>query len=168
VPFISHIKDTESLTSSNKADDLVRKTKISNIARLAKMLVDLFGMDEPFKKVGNRQGQEIEMYLKELNGYITFILPSERANFDCYVKKAENPVARVIIKVEEENIIKVLSKIIRSKANLFGIIKLLKYLIPRKIVIKGSYIAAIKLTKCLMIGKHDVYKKPKEVTLNAS
>jgi hypothetical protein len=168
VEIISHIEELKDITSNEKADDLVRQTKISNIARLAKMLVDLFGLDEPYKKIGKYQGQEIEMYLKELDGYITFIIPSERANFNCFVKKAENPVAKVIIKVKEEKIIKVLSSIIRSKANLFGIIKLLKYLIPRKIVIKGSLIAALKLTRCLMIGNHNVYKNPKEVNLNVS
>lgn len=166
--IISHIEGLKDITSNEKANDLIRQTKISNIARLAKMLVDLFGLDEPYKKIGKYQGQEIEMYLKELDGYITFIVPSERAHFNCFVKKAENPVAKVIIKVKEEKIIKVLSSIIRSKANLFGILKLLKYLIPRKIIIKGSYIAAIKLTRCLMIGKHNVYNKPKEVDLNAS
>jgi hypothetical protein len=166
--LISRINEIEELNSNSRADDLVRKTKISNIARLAKMLVDLFGLDEPFKKIGKFQGLEVELYLKELDGYITFILSSERANFDCYVKKAENPVAKVIINVKEDKIIAVLSKIIRSKANLFGIIKLIKYLIPRNIVIKGSYIAAIKLTKCLMIGKHSVYKSTKEVKPNES
>jgi len=122
------------------------------------MLVDLFGLDEPFRKIGKLETQEIEMHLKDLKGYITFILSSERANFECYAEKAKNPIAKITINVKEENIIKVLSSIIRSKANLFGLIKLLKYLIPRKIKIKGSYIAAIKLTRCLMIGKHEVYK----------
>ena len=122
------------------------------------MLVDLIGLDEPFRKIGKLETQEIEMHLKDLKGYITFILSSERANFECYAEKAKNPIAKITINVKEENIIKVLSSIIRSKANLFGLIKLLKYLIPRKIKIKGSYIAAIKLTRCLMIGKHEVYK----------
>jgi len=122
------------------------------------MLVDLFGLDEPFRKIGKLETQEIEMCLKNLDGYITFILSSERANFECYAEKAKNPIAKITINVKEENIIKVLSSIIRSKANLFGLIKLLKYLIPGKIKIKGSYIAAIKLTRCLMIGKHEVYK----------
>jgi hypothetical protein len=122
------------------------------------MLVDLFGLDEPFRKIGDFETQEIEMYLKSLDGYITFILSSERASFECYVEKAKNPIAKITINVKEENIIKVLSSIIRSKANWFGVFKLLKYLIPRKITIKGSYIATIKLTRCLMIGKHEVYK----------
>jgi hypothetical protein len=35
--------------------------------------------------------------------------------------------------------------------------KLLKYIIPGKAKIKGSYVAASKLVRCLMIGKHEVY-----------
>ena len=123
------------------------------------MLVDLFGLDEPFTKIGNREGQQIEMYLKELDGYITFILTNDRKNFECYAKKAKNPVAKISITVKEDKILAVLSKIIRSKSNIFGLIKLLKYIIPGKARIKGSYIAAIKLVRCLMIGKHEVYKQ---------
>ena len=48
-----------------RAENLIRETKILNIARLAKMLVDLFCLDEPFQKIGNKLvWQEIEMYLK--------------------------------------------------------------------------------------------------------
>jgi hypothetical protein len=143
---------------SIKAERLIRETKILNIARLAKMLVDLFGLDEPYSKIGKRENQEVEMYLKELDGYITFVLTSERQNFDCFVGKANNPVSKISIKVEERDILKVLSNIIKSKANLLGLAKLLKYILPGKIKIKGSYMAAIKLVRCLMIGKHEVYK----------
>lgn len=142
-----------------RAENLVRETKVLNIARLAKMLVDLFGLDEPFTKVGKREGQEIEMYLKGLDGHITFILTNERKNFECVAEKARNPVARISIHVKEDKILMVLSKIIRSKSNIFGLIKLLKYVIPGKARIKGSYVTAIKLVRCLMIGKHDVYKQ---------
>jgi hypothetical protein len=151
--------ETPEIDRNIRAENLVRETKVLNIARLAKMLVDLFGLDEPFTKIGKREGQEIEMYLKELDGYITFILTNERKNFECMAKKAKNPVAKISIKVKEEKILTVLSKIIRSKSNPFGLIKLLKYIIPGKARIKGSYIAAIKLVRCLMIGKHEVYKQ---------
>ena len=122
------------------------------------MLVDLYGLDSPFSKVGKLEGQEIEMHLKNLEGYITFILTSDKNNFDCRVQKAKDPIAKIIINTKKENILKVLSSIIKSKANLFGILKLSKFIIPRKIVIKGSYIAVLKLTKCLMIGKNEIYK----------
>jgi len=158
VATINQIDNLKKTSRDIRAENLVRETKVLNIARLAKMLVDLFGLDEPFKKIGKWKGEEIEMYLVELDGYIIFMLTSDRKNFDCRVEKANNPVARIIINVEEEKILSVLSSIIRSKNNIFGLMKLLKYLIPRKIKIKGSYVAAIKLVRCLMIGKHEVYK----------
>ena len=139
-------------------EKFVRETKVLNIARLAKMLIDLYGLDGPFSKIRKLEGQEIEMYLKELDGYVTFILTSERNNFDCRVEKANNPIARITINTKERNILKVLSSIIRSKANIFGLMKLLKYIIPGKVRINGSYIAVLKLSKCLMIGKNDIYK----------
>ena len=156
---MTEITKTPEPNRTIRAENLVRETKVLNIARLAKMLVDLFGLDEPFTKVGKHEGQEIEMYLKELDGYISFILTNERKNFECVAEKAKNPVARISIHVREDKILTVLSKIIRSKSNLFGLFKLLKYIIPGKARIKGSYVAAIKLVRCLMIGKHEVYKQ---------
>ena len=158
---INQIDNLKKTSMDIKAENLVRETKVLNIARLANLLVDLFGLEEPFKKIGKWDGEEIEMYFKELDGYIIFTLTSERMNFDCRVEKANNPVARFIINVEEENIISALSSLIRAKSNIFGLMKLLKYLIPGKIKIKGSYVAAIKLARCLMIGKNEVYKNAK-------
>ena len=155
--IISQIEDQEKTSIDFRADELIRETKVLTIARLAKMLVELFGLDAPFEKVGKHNGQEIEMYLTELDGYITFILTSERENFDCRAEKAISPIAKLIITVEEEKILGMLSSIIRSKNNLFSLIKLLKYIIPGKVKIKGSYVAAIKLVRRLMIGKNDVY-----------
>ena len=126
------------------------------------MLVDLFGLDKPFQKISSElEGQEVEMYLKALDGYITFILTSDRQKFECYAQKANNPLARIIIIDKEEKILALISDIIRSKANIFGIMKLLKYIIPGKAKIKGSIKITLKLVRCLMIGKNDVYKKHK-------
>jgi hypothetical protein len=147
------------LSRDYKAENLIRETKILNIARLAKMLVDLYGQEEPFKKIGKYEGKEIELNLKELGGYITFVLTSDKENFNCRAEKAKNPTATITINVKKEKILKVISDIIRSKHNIFGVIKLLKYIIPGKAKIKGSYIAALKLARCLMIGKHNMYKK---------
>ena len=144
-----------------KAENLIKETKILNIARLAKMLIDLYGQDEPFQKVGKYEGKEIELYLKDLDGYITFILTSDKEQFNCHAEKAKSPVASIIITVKKEKILQVISDIIRSKHNILGVLKLLKYIIPGKAKIKGSYIAALKLARCLMIGKHPMYKKKK-------
>lgn len=122
------------------------------------MLVDLFGLDEAFQNIGKREGQEIELYVPELEGYITFVLTSDRNKFNCKVERANDPVSMIIINVKEKDIVKVISSIIRSKNNIIGLIKLLKFIIPGKAKIKGSYVAAIKLIRCLMIGKNEVYK----------
>ncbi len=161
VAMIAEMKNSKYSNRENRAENLVRETKVLNIARLAKMLIDLFGLDESFRKIDKRDGQEVEMYLRELDGYITFTLTSERKNFDCRVEQAKNPVSRVIINVKEKDILKVLSSIIRSKNNIFGLLKLSKYIIPRKIIIKGSFGAAMTLVRTLMIGKHEVYKNKK-------
>lgn len=158
---INQIENRENMDINIRAENLIKDTKILNIARLAKMLVDLYGQDEPFKKVGNFEGKEIELYIKELDGYITFILTTDRNNFSCHAEKAIDPVGRIIINVKEEKILSVISSIIRSKSNIFGLAKLLKYIIPGKAKIKGSYVAVIKLVRCLMIGKHEMYKKSK-------
>ncbi|MFX1378228.1 MAG: hypothetical protein ACFFA4_03970 [Promethearchaeota archaeon] len=144
-----------------KAKNLIKETKISTVGRLAKMLVDLFGSDEIFKSIGKVDGQEIEVYFKAMDKYLTFILTTDRENFDCYVDRAKNPVSRVIIAVKEEKILQVFSSIVRSKNNFFGLLKLLKYIIPGKVRIKGSYITTLKWVRCIMIGNHSVYKNDK-------
>jgi hypothetical protein len=161
VDNITQMEKFHNLNRDLKAENLIKETKILNIARLAKMLIDLYGQDEPFQKVGKYEGKEIELYLKDLDGYITFILTSDKEQFNCHAEKAKSPVASIIITVKKEKILQVISDIIRSKHNILGVLKLLKYIIPGKAKIKGSYIAALKLARCLMIGKHPMYKKKK-------
>ncbi|MFX1498907.1 MAG: hypothetical protein ACFFBH_15385 [Promethearchaeota archaeon] len=159
---ITQEQHINTIDNNIRAEHLIRQTKVLNIARLAKMLVNLFGLDAQFEKVPKKfEGKEIEMHLKELDGYITFIMTSDRGKFECRVEKASKPIAKIIIMVKEKEILKVISEIIRSKANLFGIMKLLKFIIPGKAKIKGDLRASLKLVKCLMIGKNDVYKKRK-------
>ena len=155
---ITQIKNSQLKNRNLRASNLVRETKLLNIARLAKMLVDLFGLDEQFRKVGNREGQEIELYLPSLEGYFTFVLTSDRQKFDVQLGRAKNAVAQVKVKVKEENILKVLSKIIRSKDNIWGLLKVAKLYLTGKVKINGSYFAALTLVRCLMIGKNKVYK----------
>ena len=158
---ITQIKNQESSSINIKADELTRETKVLNIARLAKMLVDLFGLDDAFKKVGKYEGEEVELHLVELGGYITFVLTSERENFDCVAEKAKSPIARLVITVEEDKILDFVSRIIRSKNNYISLLKFSRFIITGKAKIKGSYLAAIKLVRCLMIGKHEVFRHKK-------
>ncbi|MFW9999973.1 MAG: hypothetical protein ACFE9Q_16645 [Candidatus Hodarchaeota archaeon] len=152
-------KNTNPINRALKAESIIKETKVLTIARLSKMLIDLFSSDRTFKKIGKRAGKEIELYFKELDQYITFILTSEKNNFECYVERAKNPISKVIITVKEDDVLQVFSKIVRSKNNIFGLIGLLKYIIPGKIKIKGSYFTSLKWVRTLMIGNHKIFKK---------
>ena len=157
--FIIPIEDPEIIKRNVRANNLVRETKLLNIARLAKMLVDLYGLDNQFKRLRKREGQEVELYIPSLEGYITFTLTSDRNQFDCRVEKAKNPTTIIEVRVKEKDILKVLSEIIRSKDNIFGLLKVAKLYLLRKVKIKGSFLTAILLVRSLMIGKDRVYKK---------
>ncbi len=122
------------------------------------MLVDLYGLDNQFKRLKKWEGQEVELSLPALEGYITLLLTSDKNKFDVRVEKAKDPVSTIEVKVKEKDILKVLSKIIRSKDNIFGLLKVAKLYILGKVKLKGSMIAAILLVRSLMIGKDRVYK----------
>ena len=130
-----------------------------NLAKRDSMLIELFGCSPAFKRIGKREGQIVEMYFIDLEGSIHFKLVVDRNQFECRFGKPENPTAIIIVKGEREEVIKIVSKVICLKDNLFGLIKILPLFIKRKIKINGSFIAAIKLCRCMMVGKHPMFKR---------
>ena len=147
-------------------EEMLNETKLLNFAKLLKILVDLFGFDEPFTKIGDREGKEIEFFFPALNGYVTLVFAKNRANFEPRVGKSRNPVSKITINVEKKDIIRTVSGMIKSKSNIFGVLKLfLKLVIPRKVKISGSYLSVVKMFKCVVIGNHKMYKA-KEAFLN--
>jgi hypothetical protein len=144
---------------NSKALRLLQQSRILNFARLANMLVDLFGLEEGFEKVGKREGQEVELQIPSLNGFLSFTLVSQKADFECRAERAQNPKATIILNVEKDNVIKVLSNIIRSKPNIFGLMRLVPKFLTGKIKVKGSLFATLALVRCIMIGKNEIYKK---------
>ena len=103
--FIIQTDDQEILKRNLRAANLVKETKLLNIARLAKMLVDLYGLDNQFKRLKKREGQEVELFIPALEGYITLVLTSDRNKFDVRVEKAKNPVSTIEVKVDENSIV---------------------------------------------------------------
>ncbi len=146
---------------NERAMKLLEQTRILNFARLAKLLVDLFGLDESFKKVGEREGQEVEIQIPSLNGYLSFTLVTKKGDFSSRAERAQNPAATIILDIEKENVIKVLSEIIKSKANVFGFMKLIPLFITGKIKVKGSIFTVLALVRCIMIGNNEIYNKSK-------
>ena len=145
---------------NNKAIEMIREAKIANFAKLAKMLIELFGIPEAFKKYvkPEREGQEIELEFPSIQGSITVVLTRDKEKFYSRYGKPFNPVATLVINVKREKAALLLGHLISKKNNIFGILSLVPKLISRKIKIKGSIGAVLSLARILMIGKHKVYK----------
>ena len=153
---------TKSEDRNERAKELVKQSALMNFAKMDSILIELFGCNPAFKRIGKREGQIVEMYFIDLEGSIHFKLVSDQNQFQCRFGKPENPIAIITVKGEREKAIKIVSKVICLKDNIFGLIKILPLFIKRKIKIKGSYIAAIKLCRCMMVGKHPMYKRKVE------
>ncbi len=127
VNYISHETDLEQRTL--KALNLVDEAKLLNFAKMANVLIELFGLDDPFRKIGKREGQEVEMKFPALNGSLNFILVSDRSKFESRFGTSKNPTATILINVKREDAIKLVSSIITLRSNLFGILRIVPKLL---------------------------------------
>jgi hypothetical protein len=156
---ITQSENYQLLDKGRGLEEMLNETKLLNFAKLLKILIDLFGFDEPFQNIGDREGKEIEFFFPALNGYVTLVFAKNRANFEPRVGKSKNPVSKITINVKKKDIIRVVSGMITGKSNIFGVLKLFfKLVIPRKVKISGSYLSVVKMFKCMAIGKHKMYK----------
>ncbi len=142
-----------------RARELLKETKALQIVKSANMLIDLFGVESAFEKIKHKRiGQQIEFYLQAIDKSLTFTFTKKKDDFKAAFGAPAEPISRIIFNVKEEKILKTISKILVIKDNLFGLVKLMPLLITRKIKIKGSLFAAIVLCRCMMMGKHEMYK----------
>ena len=152
-------EENASPTLMESANYLLKETKALQIVKSANMLIDLFGFNEAFERIKpKREGKQVEMQFPAIDNSITFTLTSNKEEFNCIFGKPENPAATIVINVGRDKILKVLSQILVLKDNLFGLMRLVPKLITRKLKIKGSLITAIVLCRCMMMGKHEMYK----------
>ena len=139
--------------------DLRKQTIAGNIGRLFQMLVDIYGGEiQSLAKIKKREGQEVQLFFKSLDTTITLNLSKTRLK--AYMRESDSAVATVCLNMNEERLIPVIVDLIKTKNNFVGLLKVLfKYILSRKITIKGSWFAAIQVVKLLNIGTHSMYKK---------
>lgn len=139
---------------------MVKDTKIANFAKLANMLIDLFGLPESFQKYVSpeREGQIVEMEFPAIQNSLIFTLTREKKNFHVNWGKPKDPVAKIVINVPRDKAAIAVGKIIKQKSNIFGLLSLIPKLMTRKIKIEGSLIAALAVARIMMVGKHKVFK----------
>ena len=131
-----------------------------NFGKLYLLLVNIFGLDKTIKKVGKREGQEVQVYFKAYDRYMTLTLSS----IDLRMKNgpSENAVATLKFKMDADEVIPIVCKVIQMKANIFGLAKLVfKYMLTNKVSFSGSIGATLRASLLLMVGKNPVYKKGK-------
>ena len=145
-----------------RAERLIKETRLANFAKMANMLIDLFGLEEAFQKYvdDEKEGEEIEMQFPILEGSLKFVLTREKENFEVRVEEVNNPAAIIVINAKEKKeATDIVSKIIRSKSNIFGLAKIVPKIITGKIKIEGSISSVLTLCRLMMVGKNDIYKQ---------
>ena len=141
-------------------DRLKKEAILQNIGRLLYIFMMIYSKKEVLKKLGKREGQEVQMNFPALsppleNPCLTFVL-SEHPS-DPYMGPAKNPVLTITYNVEIEELFTTLNTMV-SKKTLFGlIISMIKDLFKRKIKTKGSLRASLLFSKLFLIGDNEMY-----------
>ncbi len=139
------------------AEDVRYDAKVSSFARLFQLLTNIFGQKKDMQALAKIEGAEILGHFPQLGDrYVT--LKVANCHVLPFMGKSEHAVAEIAFNVPYEGIVPLLVDVIRTKANLAGLVKLVfKYLLPGKVKLKGSLGVAIKIIKALMVGQHPMY-----------
>nr|MDO8108917.1 hypothetical protein [Candidatus Sigynarchaeota archaeon] len=143
--------------------DLRNEAKASNLGRLFQLLTDIFGQRRQMLSLTKIDGAEVLAVFPSLGGRsVTWkvsnchILP--------YMNKSDHAAAQIIFNVPRDAIVPLIIDVIRTKANMQGLFKLLfKYVLPGKVKLKGSFFTAVKIIMALMVGAHPMYAEEKRL-----
>ena len=149
-----------------KIPDDSRKTrfdaKASSLGRLFQILTDVFGQDN-LKGLKKIEGQEVLLLFPKMDNASVIVKVIHGRIFPLE-HKTHTPTTSIEFWVKAEEIVPILNDVIRTPANLVGIIKIFaKYVIPRKLRPKGSLFINIQIMKALMSGNHPMFKKERDL-----
>ncbi len=152
--------DTSDVDRQELSRTTITSARTRNFGKLYLLLVNIFGLDKTIKKVGKREGQEVQVYFKAYDQYMTLTLSA--IHLTMKAGPSENAVATLKFKMKTEKVIPIVCEVIQLKANVFGLMKLaFKYMLTNKVFFSGSLGAALRASLLLMVGKHPMYKKGK-------
>ena len=133
------------------------RIKLLVLANLLRISVDVYGASEAKENLKMVEGEEFVLSFPALNGSI--IIQPQGNRILTQVGESEDPVARITINVKDEKIFDVLEDVTKSSPR-WGIFKLFfKYILWRRIKIKGSLRKASMTFKSLMFGDNEAFKK---------
>ena len=129
------------------------REKLGVLAQLFRMIIDIYGDKEAKHNLRKNKGREMEFYFASLNGGIVF--KATEFSVSANVGESADPITRVIIFVPEDEIVDTFLPVFKYPPTIYGWTMLIfRYLIPfvitRKIKIKGSWLASLRLFRCVM------------------
>nr|MDO8085823.1 hypothetical protein [Candidatus Sigynarchaeum springense] len=147
-----------------EADQDIRdQARASSLGRLFQMLTDIFGQKKQMSTLAKIDGAEVLAVFPSLGDrYVTWkvsnchILP--------FMNKSDHAAARIVFNVPRDAIVPLIVDVIRTKANVPGLFKLVfKYVLTGKVKLKGSLTTALKIIMALMVGAHPMYTEEKRL-----
>ena len=120
---------------------------------MLRMAVDIYGDAEAKEDLEKVEGEEFVLDFPTLDGAI--VLKPQGNRILASVGDSENPTSRFIFKVKEEKVFDVLEDVTKSSGK-WGLIKLFfKYILLRRIRIKGSLRKAMSTLKAMTFGNFE-------------
>ena len=140
------------ITARKPLDWSYKQIKLMVFANLLRISVDIYGSPNAKENLSKVDGEEFVMDFPALGGSI--VIKPQGNRILASVGDSEDPTARITINVKEEKVFDVLEDIAKSSQR-WGIIKLFfKYLLWRRIKIKGSLRKASTTFKTMMLGDY--------------
>ena len=143
--------------------DFIWKARVTSFARLLQILTDVFFENKNREALSKIEGAEFNAIFPKMgnNGASIKIIDKRIHPFPT---KTKNAIGTLIFNMEYEEMKVAVGDIVHTKSNLLGLSKIFfKYLLPRKIKMKGALFKLIRVVKVIMLGNHPMYKKEKEL-----
>ena len=142
---------------TDPSQDLRFEAKVSNLGRLFQLLTNIFGQAKQMQALARIDGEEVLGVFPKLGGR-SVTLKASNCHIQPYLGKSEHAAAQIVFNVPDEAIVPLFCDVIRTKASFLGLLKLVfKYLLTRKVILKGSLGVSLKFIRALMVGAHSMY-----------
>ncbi len=154
------------MAESEKVQSILFEAKVNHVARLFRIVTNTYGLPKQMKALDKIEGQEIVAVFPKLRK-MSSALRIHNQSFHPLSKPSKTPNAQVIFNLEENEIVPVINDVLRTKANLLGLAKLVvKYVLTGRIKLQGNIKTALIVIKSIMIKEHPMYSREIELGRN--
>ncbi|MEX2685000.1 MAG: hypothetical protein Q6373_025720 [Candidatus Sigynarchaeota archaeon] len=143
--------------------DLRDEARVSSLGRLFQLLTDIFGQKQQMQALAKIDGAEVLAVFPSL-GDRAVTWKVSNCHILPFMNKSDHAAAQIVFNVPRDAIVPLIVDVIRTKANVSGLCKLVfKYVLTGKVKLKGSMATALKIIMALMVGAHPMYAEEKRL-----